>query len=329
MGEVSINLDSNKKRIDYIDILRGLCIILIVWYHTDHPSFLDYPFYNSTLFFVSGMLFKPSDIKTFLRKKFWRLFIPFLFFYLIYYLFLIAINLAKYHTVSYEIYSSIFDVFRWYKDHDAYTCNYPLWFVWALFWLQFASIILTRFIKQPIYLISISLLVSVLGYLYIQHIPTPFILGRSFTFLVYFIAGYLFFTLYNNKDLKTVMIISAAAWVTAYFIRAHYYMPFISTAIYCIEFVALSVVFLQLCKVIPSKPFRKVIVYFGINSLIVFGMHDMYLTTLRIATTSIFGNMTLSLGIMNWLLTLLLMIPTIYILNRYFPIFVGKKVVKA
>ena len=329
MGEVSINLDSNKKRIDYIDILRGLCIILIVWYHTDHPSFLDYPFYNSTLFFVSGMLFKPSDIKTFLRKKFWRLFIPFLFFYLIYYLFLIAINLAKYHTVSYEIYSSIFDVFRWYKDHDAYTCNYPLWFIWALFWLQFASIILTRFIKQPIYLISISLLVSVLGYLYIQHIPTPFILGRSFTFLVYFIAGYLFFTLYNNKDLKTVMIISAAAWVTAYFIRAHFYMPFISTAIYCIEFVALSVVLLQLCKIIPSKLIRKVLVYFGINSLIVFGMHDMYLTTLRIATTSIFGNMTLSLGVMNWLLTLLLMIPTIYILNKYFPIFVGKKVVKA
>lgn len=125
------------------------------------------------------------------------------------------------------------------------------------------------------------------------------------------------------------MIISAAAWVTAYFIRAHFYMPFISTAIYCIEFVALSVVLLQLCKIIPSKPIRKVLVYFGINSLIVFGMHDMYLTTLRIATTGIFGNMTLSLGVMNWLLTLLLMIPTIYILNKYFPIFVGKKVVKA
>ena len=329
MGEVSINLDSNKKRIDYIDILRGLCIILIVWYHTDHPSFLDYPFYNSTLFFVSGMLFNPSDIHTFLKKKFWRLFVPFLFFYVIYYLFLIAINLAKYHTVSYEIYSSIFDVFRWYKENDAYVCNYPLWFIWVLFWLQFATLILTRFIKQPIYLISISLLVSVLGYLYIQHIPTPFILGRSFTFLVYFIAGYLFFTLYNNKDLKTVIIISAAACITAYFIRSHYYMPFISTIIYCIEFVALSVVLLQLCKIIPSKLIRKVLVYFGIKSLIVFGMHDMYLTTLRIATTSIFGNMTLSLGIMNWLLTLLLMIPTIYILNRYFPTFVGKKVVKA
>ena len=33
-----------KTRIDYIDTLRGLCMLSIVWYHTDHPDFLNYPY---------------------------------------------------------------------------------------------------------------------------------------------------------------------------------------------------------------------------------------------------------------------------------------------
>ena len=58
-----------KTRIDYIDTLRGLCMLSIVWYHTDHPDFLNYPYYNATLFFVSGLLFKQTSWRTFFKKK--------------------------------------------------------------------------------------------------------------------------------------------------------------------------------------------------------------------------------------------------------------------
>ena len=105
-----IDRTDNKQRIEYIDTLRGLCMLSIVWYHTDHPGFLEYPFYNSALFFVSGMLYKPSSGGMFLKKKFFSFLIPFVFFYLIYYLFLLSLNFVKYHSVSNDILFSIFDV---------------------------------------------------------------------------------------------------------------------------------------------------------------------------------------------------------------------------
>lgn len=318
---------TNNQRIEYIDVLRGLCMVLIVWYHTNHPELLDYPFYNSTLFFVSGMLFNPLNINLFLKKKFWKLLIPFAFFYVVYYIFLLVINFAKYHTVSYEISTSIFDVFRWYKDNDAYVCNYPLWFLWALFWLQLATNIVTRYIKNHAYLFGGALVISVLGYLYIQHIPTPFIIGRSFTFFVYYIAGYIFLTLIESRfSDKLITTISLIIWVGSFLLRTYLKIHFISTIFYCLEFVSIAIVLLQVCKYMPMKPLRKGLAYIGINSLIVFGMHDMYLSIVRIITTNVCGEMNVWLGCVNWILTLILMVPTIFILNRHFPILVGKNV---
>lgn len=321
-------MEKSIQRIEYVDALRGLCMVLIVWYHTNHPALLDYPFYNTALFFVSGMLFKPSNFPTFLRKKFWKLLIPFLFFYVLYYFFLIIINFAKYRTVSYEIFSSILDVFRFYKDNVAYICNYPLWFLWALFWVQLICNYLIIIIRKPFFLFLTSLIVSVIGYVYIQHIPTPFIIGRSFTFVIYYISGFLFCSLLNNKfNNKIILLTSVLVWILALGFRTYIMTPILSTILYCIEFVSIAIVLLQLCRIVSFRPFIHALSYFGINSLIVFGMHDMYLSICRIITTNLFGEMNITLGCVNWILTLLFMLPTIYILNKHFPVLVGKKIV--
>lgn len=31
-----------KKRIEFVDHLRGLALIGVVWFHTAHPAFLDF-----------------------------------------------------------------------------------------------------------------------------------------------------------------------------------------------------------------------------------------------------------------------------------------------
>ena len=36
-----------------VDFLRGFCVVWIIWYHTIHPDFVNYPFFNAALFFVS------------------------------------------------------------------------------------------------------------------------------------------------------------------------------------------------------------------------------------------------------------------------------------
>lgn len=43
------------KRIDYIDYLKGLSIIWVVWYHTVHPWFVDFSFRMPLFFLASGI----------------------------------------------------------------------------------------------------------------------------------------------------------------------------------------------------------------------------------------------------------------------------------
>ena len=316
-----LQLDSNQ-RIDYIDTLRGLCMLSIVWYHTDHPDFLNYPFYNATLFFVSGLLFKPTSWGTFIKKKFFTLLIPFAFFYLFYYGFLLSTNYAKFHTVSREIVFSIFDVFRLYSGTDGYTCNYPLWFIWALFWAQLMTNLMAQIMKKPIYTLIVALIIFILGVEYVNHVPTPFMIGRSFTFLIYYVVGYVFCTKFigiNNPSIY--MMISLFAFCIVRYVGLNYSNGILD----CLGFVTIAIALLMFCKMIANLPLVNIFTYFGIHSIIIFGMHDIYLTFFRIITKNLIGEMNLMLGFVNWCLTLLLMVPTIVFINRFIPFCVGKK----
>lgn len=317
----------NNERIECIDILRGLCMVLIVWHHTDHPSLLNYTFYNETLFFVSGMLFKPCGWSLFVKKRIQRFLVPFFFFYIVYYLFLIILNYLKYHTISSNIYLSIFDVFRWYKDYDAYTCNYPLWFIWALFWVQVQTNFLVTFFKKQEYLFIISLTISIMGYLYIQHIPTPFITGRSTSFLVYYVSGYLSSQyLIQKMHYKFFLTISTFIWSLLLFIISFCPLStFLKTFLHIFIYIAFSIFLLQICKNVQPVFLKKALVFFGVNSIILFGMHDMYLTIMRILTINTIGRMNVALGCVNWMITLLLLTPTIYVINRFFPFLIGRE----
>ena len=68
---------------------------------------------------------------------------------------------------------SIFDVFKWNVDNDGYTCNYPLWFIWALLWIQIIANYLVKWVKSDWTLFLIGFAVSLLGYRYIKHHGNP------------------------------------------------------------------------------------------------------------------------------------------------------------
>ena len=310
-------------RIGHIDILRGLCMVLIVWYHTNHPTILDYPFFNATLFFVSGMLLHPQSGLPFLIRKVKRLLISFIFFYVVYYLFLLLINFFKYHSISPDIAWSILDVFRWNVNNDGYICNYPLWFIWALLWIQIAANYMVRWLKNDLALCLIAIVISIIGYRYIKHIPTPFMLGRSTSLFVYFIAGYIIRKVNYVKRWKIGLPLSL--WL---FVVLHVWdcaIPIIGTLKVMVELIAISVILLYLSIGLLHFSLMKPLVFFGVNSMIVFGVHDMYLTVLRMITQQTVGQMDVWLGFWNWIVVLILMFPTIFVVNRYIPVVAGKK----
>ena len=83
-----------KERIEYIDLAKGFCILLVVFAHI-HPDLTRYSwgvFFDSfrmpLYFFLSGIFFKKySGIQEFGVKKINNLIIPLLFFYAFTYLY--------------------------------------------------------------------------------------------------------------------------------------------------------------------------------------------------------------------------------------------------
>ncbi len=320
-----------KKRVEYIDYIRGLCVTWVVWYHTTHPEFVDFSFRIPLFFFASGVFFKPYPWKKFWRKKFNQLIVPFIFFYLIYYIYLIALNALKYHNFSSFDYSCIFQVFGTYTVNGTFVVNPPLWFICALIDLQIMLYVSSRVIKNKWLLLALAIIVSALGVLYIQHIPTPFMIGRSLRYFVYYVSGYLFGkSLVARLELKSsqikILAISGVILAITLLIKSSFtFSLYEQELIDCIEIYSiillLFVVFRNTYKIPVLYPFK----YFGLNSYIVFGMHEIYHTTIRIILQNLYGEITIPLGIIQTIITLLLLWPTILLFNKYIPVLVGKK----
>ena len=81
--------ETPSKRIDFVDLTKGVCIILVVMTHIggafeqlDRGSMLSC-FRMPLYFFISGVFFKPYEaLSGFILRKINKLIIPFLFFYL-------------------------------------------------------------------------------------------------------------------------------------------------------------------------------------------------------------------------------------------------------
>jgi len=81
------NLDTNK-RIEFLDIAKGIGIILVVWAHAGGPFSPQIDLFHMPLFFlISGFLYNPkTPVKEFVIRKFKSLYIPFAFWNLLFYL---------------------------------------------------------------------------------------------------------------------------------------------------------------------------------------------------------------------------------------------------
>lgn len=82
---------ASKQRIDYIDLAKGFCILLVISYHIDlgellyndkHVSSFFFSFRMPLYYMLSGLFLsiKDNNYFDFVQKKINRLIIPFVFF---------------------------------------------------------------------------------------------------------------------------------------------------------------------------------------------------------------------------------------------------------
>ncbi len=190
-GEVK---PTSSKRIDYIDLIKGIAIIGVVWSHTVHPQWYNVTYINALFFFLSGFFFKEEPFPAFLKKKVKTLIIPFTFFYLLSYPFRIIFNLWDYRTLDNFDWGCIFDVFDITNKSDYLFVNVPLWFIFCLFAMQLIYWCMNKITPEK-YRTIIYLILTAAIMIWNEEIksyPTIFMFNNAVQWLPYFIIGNLF-----------------------------------------------------------------------------------------------------------------------------------------
>ncbi|MBR5170097.1 MAG: acyltransferase family protein [Muribaculaceae bacterium] len=183
----------SNKRIGWIDLAKGICIVLVVFNHVNVALQIRYPFapqinsFRMPLYFMlSGLFFKQYEgFVGFLKRKTNKLLIPFVFF-------LLATSVIPYALLHHEC-SLVFFV----QKINGPVYNFAIWFLLCLFEINilfyFIQWLVGRLIPnyQEITVVAVSLLLGACGLaLGWAKVWVPFYLPSMLTALPFFAFGW-------------------------------------------------------------------------------------------------------------------------------------------
>ncbi len=190
-----------KERIQYIDLAKGFCIFLVVWFHVFSQYNLTLPFssllksFRMPLYFIlSGFFFKTySGFFSFLKRKTNKLLIPFAFFYIFTSLLLTAVlnTLGINIRCVGRLNDPITFIFGLYYESFS---NPPIWFLFCLFNINiiyYVIIIIRNKLKLgSIFVIIVSLALGIIGAtMHLYNFSLPMFYDSSLTALPFFVFG--------------------------------------------------------------------------------------------------------------------------------------------
>ncbi len=209
-----------KKRIDWIDIYKGLAIISVVLGHSNSPIVpFVYLFHMSAFIFISGFTFnfkKYNNIQDLVYEKFKRLIIPYFSFAFFFSLLQILLNFLNLSNIFFtNISKETSNPFWLFNSITSINYTNPLsgatWFLIMLFETIIFSYIIFKIQNKLNFkdglLIKILLLLFILSctFLYPRWPGTHvnYFLDLNFVSIFFFIFGYLFnkhqiFSTYNE-----------------------------------------------------------------------------------------------------------------------------------
>lgn len=325
---------TTKPRIEYIDIIKGLCIFWVIWFHLPTWEIVRYPLHVPIFFFISGIFFKTYAPGEFFRKKINTLVIPLLFFYIATYLYSLSLYLffstfsSNGEQTAFD-FGSIFSIFHIF-DTGEIKLNIPLWFIVVLLFFQTLLYAITILFKSPVMRISACVVIS----LFLIWLPVmPSTIFGNLCLFIFYSSGFLFgkkllHYIENRhfKDLSIFLFASAAIWVVADWLAGFDEPEYQSKALTYIAYFALIFIIIVGFKYLSGfLPLNKLI-FWGKNSYILLGLHgcflDLWSTVYTVVTHQPISEIP-ALFVLT--ATILSFYPLILLLNRYCPVLVGKK----
>ena len=246
-----------KQRIEWLAILRGLNILLVVMVHVQLVDMLKgqnhlfcstvsspfHPIRMPLFIFISGGLLYISRIRkniptpALIKDKFQRIMLPFLFFVVVYYLIKCVFN--QFSKTPIELsWCNFLESFVYYRGH----ASQPLWFLAVLMFLMLLYP-LFRYLCNKKYLM-VAFLLFCCGISFIDtNLDSPwnvFYIMELHHYLVYFFFGIFFFRfeLYKYIDKIAILLSISLAYLVCY----KYNIPLLTSLIGIIMMCSLSMI---------------------------------------------------------------------------------------
>ncbi len=339
------------RRIGWADNLKFIGITLIILGHFHIPLEFQqyiYSFHVPLFFFISGFIFssgKYDGYSKYLIKRVRSLLVPYLSFAIIawahWFYNKTKIDPMDYILRNYDYYF-LESIRKILYSNELSPFNEPLWFLTCLFIVVNLYYPIGKFLKRWQVILPILVTLSILGYLYsinferrlpwhmevvlmgtafygLGNITRPFLTelsrrlkGKMGVAAVPLLGCLLAITLIGSSLNGRVGLFSN--------IYGNYYY-FLTAAI------AGTLFYVILSMMIPSN---RAFSFFGRNTLIIYCTHlflihnSIFDLHHRLYPSTSYGHLPLGHGIAYTILILLIMVPMIYVINRFLPFLVGR-----
>lgn len=318
----------SQKRIEFIDLAKGICILLVVLGHCGAPiSIPGLEIVRMPLYFIlSGLFFKDyGGGYNFFIKKTNKILIPFLFFYLVGCAIFYGLKAFAPQLLVTDA-KGIFDIF----DNRQFF-NGPIWFLLCLFWCNIIFCQITLNVKKDSVRVPLVALLGFIGwYLGEKGVFVPMFIDVALTALPFFAFGYYLKKseiLYPNKLDRYNIVFAILFWGAAYLMTrtteyrlSFHYNGLEGWSTYFISITSVLAV-LFLCKTIKHIPFVS---YCGRYSIVLLCVHHMIYRPLMVLLPKT-GVALLSDKWSIAIITLLLSALCIPICKKLIPWFIAQK----
>ena len=189
---------SQKSRVAYIDIYRGIAILLMVMGHVDFGKEFDHyihAFHMPMWFFISGFFFKDKGnrVSEFLKIKAKKIFVPYVIFGLFHYL-LAVLFIDSSRGLFHEEYIKTYLL----TNYAGFPITGIFWFLTCIFIVEFIFLYVRRCVKSEVELAFTMLVLSLFGILWSKYSPVrmPWTADTALVALFFYYCGYI---VKNNK----------------------------------------------------------------------------------------------------------------------------------
>jgi acyltransferase len=220
-----------NNRVSWIDVARGIGIILVVYGHTlsaDSFRYLIYAFHMPLFFFLSGLVFSYKPDQSFisiLKKNTKGILYPYLLFAFLSF----ALWLLIKHPVPGEVLKQFLSIFYGNGNNNLLAFNNLLWFLPCLFIVRLGFYVMLRGKeKQEKSIVPILFFLSIIGYgisLFLPQLKLPFGIETALTAIVFFGIG--FWYMHGWKEGQAIL-------------AKHLWILLVGCAVVCILFAVLS-----------------------------------------------------------------------------------------